>query len=95
VDDTSYLIEHKTYDPDEIAIRFKHKIVSIHCFPNGNGRHSRMMADIIIDKIFGLKVFTWGITKLNMQGDSRKMYIAALKAADKGNIKPLLKFARS
>ena len=52
LDDVNYWIEHKTYEPDEIAIRFKHVLVSIHCFPNGNGRHSRIMADIIIEKIF-------------------------------------------
>ena len=45
LDDTKYWIENKTYSPEEIAIRFKHRIVSIHCFPNGNGRHSRMMAE--------------------------------------------------
>lgn len=58
LDDTKYWIENKTYSPEEIAIRFKHRIVSIHCFPNGNGRHSRMMADIIIESVFGKKIFT-------------------------------------
>ena len=53
IDDTKYWIENKTYPPEEIAIRFKHRIVQIHCFPNGNGRHSRMMADIILESIFG------------------------------------------
>ena len=48
IDDTKYWIENNSYPPEEIAIRFKHRIVSIHCFPNGNGRHSRIMADIII-----------------------------------------------
>ena len=95
LDDTAYWIQHVTYEPDEIAIRFKHRIVSIHCFPNGNGRHSRLMADIIIKNIYGLKVFSWGTSALNEQGDIREIYIAALKEADKGNIEPLLTFARS
>ena len=56
LDDASYWIAHETFIPDEIAVRFKHRIVSIHCFPNGNGRHSRLMADIIIDKIYRLPV---------------------------------------
>lgn len=60
LDDARYWIGHETYLPDEIAIRFKHRLVSIHCFANGNGRHSRLIADIIIDKIFGNEVFTWG-----------------------------------
>lgn len=46
-------ISTHTYNPDEIAVRFKYRIMSIHCFPNGNGRHSRLMADIIIEKVFG------------------------------------------
>jgi Fic-DOC domain mobile mystery protein B len=58
LDDTKYWIENKTYCPDEIAIRFKHRIVKIHCFPNGNGRHSRIMADIIIESIFEKEVFS-------------------------------------
>ena len=95
LDDTAFWIQHKTFEPDEIAIRFKHKIVSIHCFPNGNGRHSRLMADIIIEKLFGLKVFSWGTSTLNDQGKSREFYITALKEADRGNIEPLLTFARS
>ena len=95
LDDTAYWIQHKTYEPDEIAIRFKHKIVSIHCFPNGNGRHSRLMADIIIKNIYGLKVFSWGTSALNEQGGIREIYIAALNEADRGNIEPLLTFARS
>ena len=63
IDDTKYWIENKTYPPDEIAIRFKHRLVNIHCFPNGNGRHSRIMADIIIESIFGKDVFTWNHSK--------------------------------
>jgi Fic-DOC domain mobile mystery protein B len=52
LDDLIYWYTNQTYPPDEIAIRFKHRIVSIHCFPNGNGRHSRLLADIVIEKIF-------------------------------------------
>ena len=58
LDDTKYWIENNTYSPEEIAIRFKHRLVSIHCFPNGNGRHSRMMADIIMESIFGKENFS-------------------------------------
>ncbi|MCM5527367.1 mobile mystery protein B [Parasegetibacter sp. NRK P23] len=93
--DAKYWMENNTFSPDEIAIRFKHRIVSIHCFPNGNGRHSRLMADIIIEKIFGLPVFTWGAANLVKLGDQRKEYLKALKAADNGDMEPLVKFARS
>ncbi len=95
IDDAKYWVAHETYPPDEIAIRFKHRIVSIHCFPNGNGRHSRLMADIIIEKIFKQPVFTWGASKQVKQGDIRAAYLSAIKTADAGNIVPLIEFARS
>lgn len=95
LDDTLYWVEHNTYPPEEIALRFKHRIVSIHCFPNGNGRHSRLMADIIIDKIFKQNVFSWGAANLVHQGETRVTYLQAVRAADAGNIGPLIEFARS
>ena len=95
IDDTKYWIENKTYSPEEIAIRFKHRIVSIHCFPNGNGRHSRMMADIIIESIFGKEIFSWHQSNMLKANETRKEYINALKKADEGNIAPLIKFARN
>lgn len=95
LDDTTYWIHEKTYPPEEIAIRYKHRLVSIHCFPNGNGRHSRLMADMVIEQVFKLPVFTWGTANLGQQGDARANYIQAVKAADEGNIAPLLSFARS
>jgi Fic-DOC domain mobile mystery protein B len=95
LDDTRYWIDHQIYPSDEIAVRFKHRLVSIHCFPNGNGRHSRLMADIIVEKIFRRPVFTWGAGDLVSAGDSRTLYIQAVKAADTGNMVLLLEFARS
>lgn len=95
LDDAKYWVSNKTFPPDEIAVRFKHRLVSIHCFPNGNGRHSRVMADIIIEKIFKLPVFTWGAANLAKKGEPRSAYLTAIKAADNGDIKPLLEFSRS
>jgi Fic-DOC domain mobile mystery protein B len=95
LDDVKYWHENHTYSPDEIAIRFKHRIVSIHCFVNGNGRHSRLMADIIIEKIYKLPVFTWGAANLSSASDARAAYLRAVKAADKGDYSLLLAFARS
>ena len=95
IDDCKFWIGDKTFDPDEIAVQFKHRIVSIHCFPNGNGRHSRLIADVIISNVFGRKVFSWGSHNLVEDGEVREQYLKALKAADKGNIKLLLAFARS
>lgn len=95
IDDTNYWIKNKTYHPDEIAIRFKHRLVNIHCFPNGNGRHSRIMADIIIESIFGRDAFTWNHSNMVKPDETRKKYIAAVKKGDLGNIKPLLEFSRN
>lgn len=95
LDDTLYWVENDTYSPQEIALRFKHRLVSIHCFANGNGRHSRLMADIIIEKIFRMPVFSWGTANLVAQGDARANYLNAVRAGDAGDIAPLIKFARS
>lgn len=95
LDDTKYWIENKTYSPEEIAIRFKHRIVFIHCFPNGNGRHSRMMADIIMESIFKKEIFTWHQSNMVRADETRKEYINSLKEADNGNINPLIEFAKN
>ena len=95
LDDALYWIEHNTFTPDEISVRFKHRIVSVHCFPNGNGRHSRLMADIIVDKIYKLPVFSWGAENLVRLSDTRTNYIKAVKEADNNNYEQLLLFARS
>ncbi|HEY5327075.1 MAG TPA: mobile mystery protein B [Mucilaginibacter sp.] len=92
LDDTKYWIEHQTFKPDEIAIRFKHKIVSIHCFANGNGRHSRLIADIVINQLFALPVYSWGSSKAD---EARKSYLTAIRAADQGNYGLLIEFARN
>jgi len=95
LDDCKLWIENGTYPPDEIAIRFKHRIVQIHCFSNGNGRHSRMMGDLIIEKIFGKPIFSWGANSdLTKVGGARAEYLKAVKAADVNDFANLLEFAR-
>ena len=92
-DDAEYWVENKTFSEDEIAVRFHHRLVSIHLFANGNGRHARLAADILLENVFNKPAFTWGSTNLAKPGDIRKQYIESLHAADKGDYKPLLKFA--
>lgn len=92
--DAKFWIENETFSPDEIAIRFKHRLVSIHCFSNGNGRHSRILADIIIESIYGRNVFSWGNSILLKPDAMRKEYIDSIRRADNGTIDPLLAFAR-
>lgn len=94
LDDCRYWIENGTYEPDEIAVRFHHRIVSIHCYPNGNGRHARLAADLLL-RSMGHERFSWGGKNLVDVGETRGRYIAALQAADKHDIGPLLEFVRS
>lgn len=94
LDDVRYWIEHQSYERDEIAVRLHHRLVQIHPFPNGNGRHTRLMADLLIGRL-GAQPFTWGRSDLTLGGAARRSYIAALKAADSAEIAPLLAFARS
>lgn len=92
--DAHYQIEHASYPPNEIAVRFHHRLVAIHPFPNGNGRHSRLMADLLAERL-GQARFTWGRCSLVDASATRQHYIAALQAADRHDIAPLLAFARS
>src|ERR1700751_4390356 len=94
LNDARYWIEHKSYPPDELAVRFHHRLGPGHPFPNGNGRWSRLAAGVLIPKLGG-KRFTWGGADLRAAGTDRDTYIVALKAADNHDLEPLIKFARS
>ncbi|MGD9668817.1 MAG: mobile mystery protein B [Hyphomicrobiaceae bacterium] len=93
-DDVRYWVDHETFPPDEIAVRLHHRLVAIHPFPNGNGRHARLMADLLIERLGG-QPFTWGGGSLHDIGELRRQYIDALRAADNHDIEPLVEFARS
>lgn len=87
--------DEQTFMPDELAIRFHHKLVWIHCYPNGNGRHARLAADLLVMELGGPR-FTWGSgANLEALNDVRKRYIDSLKAADQHDHLALLAFARS
>lgn len=94
-DDAQAWIEYNTYFPDEFAARFHHRLVFIHPFSNGNGRHARLMADLILEKLFTTEVFSWGGESLANHKKSRKEYIKALKLADEYDYSLLLEFVRS
>lgn len=93
-DDARYWIEHETFPPDEIAVRLHHRLVAIHPFPNGNGRTTRLMGDLVAARL-GQEPFTWGRQNLTDVSETRARYIAALRAADNHDIGSLLEFARS
>lgn len=84
-------IEYRAYPPTEIAARYHHRLVTVHVFPNGNGRHARLMADLLLNELVGQR-FEWGRGSLVAANEIRSRYIAALKAADAGDIRPLLAF---
>ena len=94
LDNTAYQIEHHTMPNDEIAVRFHHQLVLIHAFPNGNGRHARLMADALIMSLGGER-FSWGGNMpLATSGVARQNYLSALRAADNRHLEPLMQFAR-
>lgn len=94
LDDTQAQIEFDSYPTDEIAVRFHHRLVQIHCFPNGNGRHARIACDKLLQQL-GTEKFSWGRSNLTDPSETRKQYIKALQAADQGDFTLLLKFVRS
>ncbi len=92
--DARHWIENGVYLPEEIVVRFHHQLVYIHAFPNGNGRHARIIADALLTKVLDRKPIDWaGKHDLQTMGTRRKEYITALQAADQGNYEPLLAFA--
>jgi Fic-DOC domain mobile mystery protein B len=93
LDDARYWVENNTYPAKELAARFHHRLVAIHPFPNGNGRHSRIMADAVLTITMNDESIDWaGGHDLQSMSDHRKNYIVALGAADQGDYAPLLKF---
>jgi Fic-DOC domain mobile mystery protein B len=94
LDDCKAWIGFGTYPADEIAVRLHHRLVLIHPFPNGNGRHARLMADLLAMQL-GRQRFSWGRASLQAPGAARARYIEALRAADDHEIALLLAFARA
>ena len=94
IDDGKYWIENNTFDDDEFAVRFSHRVVKIHLFSNGNGRHSRLLGDIIVNHGFNKPVFTWGVKDLVHKSEARALYLKAIRNADEGDYKKLIEFVR-
>ena len=94
-EDARFWTDLRKEPPDEIAVRYHYRLVSIHPFPNGNGRHARLMTDLLLENILDHPRFTWGSTDLSKTSGPRERYIAALHAADNFNYQLLLEFVRS
>ena len=93
IGDVQYWIAHDTHPIDEIAVRFHHRLVFIHPFVNGNGRHARLVADIVAVKLGGAP-FPWG-AGTGTPSAVRETYLSALRQADRQDYSALLHFARS
>ena len=94
LDNTRYQIAHQSSDADELAVRLHLQLVWIHAFPNGNGRHARLMADVLVIRL-GNPRFSWGSgLPLAAASDTRDRYLEALRWADQGRFTPLREFAR-
>lgn len=94
-EDVRVWLEYESYPPDEIATRFHHRLVYIHLFPNGNGRHARLATDVLLMKTLGRPRFSWGSGIIDHEGDVRQQYISALRQADQGDYRALLQFVRA
>ena len=93
LDDARFWIENGTYSPKELAARFHHKLVYIHLFPNGNGRHARIMADALLTKLMDEPAIDWaGGYRLESMNERRDQYIAALRDADGHDFDALFAF---
>lgn len=93
-EDAKAQIAHASYPPDEIACRFHHRLVCIHPFPNGNGRHARLLTDLLLEKLLHRPRFSWGGMNGIPAGSTRAGYLDALRAADKGDFRRLAEFVR-
>lgn len=91
LDDAKYWVEHATYSREEFAAHFHHRLVKIHSFPNGNGRHARIMTDLILEHVLKTNPVNWG-SNLGVDGAHRETYINALKAADSNDYQPIIEF---
>jgi Fic-DOC domain mobile mystery protein B len=92
LDDARYWMEHQTFSIPELATRLHHRLVKIHLFPNGNGRHARLIADALVAK-HEESPLTWGGGDLSRPEELRQRYIASLRAADCGDYGALVAFA--
>lgn len=94
--DVRFWIEQETYERSEISIRFHHRLVFIHPFVNGNGRHARLAASALAGCLqLGPDHLSWGARRGRPSSEARREYLTALRAADNGDYSLLLQNAVS
>ena len=92
LDDAKYWVANDTFPREEFAARFHHRLVKIHPFPNGNGRHARILTDIVLEKVLGVDPIQWDTTTIGGDDEHRQTYIRALRAADNNDYQLLIEF---
>ena len=93
LDNAHFWIENNTYPPRELAARFHHRLVYIHPFANGNGRHARIMTDAMLTRLMDAPVINWaGGYKPEKMNERRKQYVVALRHADGHDFRALFEF---
>ncbi|MDO8501249.1 MAG: mobile mystery protein B [Gemmatimonadaceae bacterium] len=90
----AFWVKQRIFEPTELAVRFHHRMVAVHPFPNGNGRHARLLADALLYSL-GVDLLTWGSQGLQATGEVRRTYIDALRSADNGDLSGLMRLARA
>ena len=94
LDDARFGVEHQTYQPTELAVRLHHRLVYVHPFSNGNGRHARLLANLVLRRL-GESHLSWGLNSQEDINTLRRAYIQALRRADQEDYEALIEFARS
>ena len=92
-EDAKQWVSDNVFDPQVLAVRFHHRLVFIHPFANGNGRHARLMADLLLIKYFKQERLPWGNSDLVTAGELRNQYLHSLRKADQGSFDALIKFS--
>ena len=94
LDDARYWMDNGTYAPAELAVRLHHRLVLVHPFVNGNGRCTRLLADVVVKRLKAAPL-SWGSVSLAETGEARAAYVAALRDADNHDLDPLVRFAQA
>ncbi len=95
LEDIKCWIEFNHFDSLELSARIQHRLVLIHPFPNGNGRHSRIFTDCVRGMILEKPTLRWAEGNLDQQTEEREQYISSLRQADRGDYQTFIDYLRS
>ena len=94
--DAHFWVEQRSMPDDLIGATFHYRFEYIHPFPNGNGRHGRLMTDLLMQRKLGAERFSWGGGNVSRDDTIRSRYLEAIRAIDtSSDFGPLIEFVRS